>query len=221
MTDFVRSLPFGSLAATKRMQRVHIDPLLVIPLALIALYGMVVLNGSFRDVESALFGAQSLRLGLAFGVMFIAAQLPPRFYVRWAPIIYGTGVVLLLAVLLFGVTVKGSQRWLEIPGVTRFQPSEIMKIAVPLMVAWYFRDRPLPPRVRDLAVALAIVFVPAILVIRQPDLGTGLLISVGGLSVIVLAGLSWRWIAGGRWRGLRAPRRSPGSSCTGIRDNAF
>ena len=101
---------------------------------------------------------------------------------------------MLVAVLFFGVTVKGAQRWLEIPGIPRFQPSELMKLAVPLMVAWFLHDRPLPPRALHLMIALALALVPAALIVRQPDLGTGLLIAGAGLAVIVLAGLPWRLV---------------------------
>jgi rod shape determining protein RodA len=103
-------------------------------------------------------------------------------------------MVLLVAVIFFGVTVKGSQRWLEVPGLPRFQPSEIMRIAVPLMVAWYFNERPLPPTFGHLFVALALIGAPSALIAIQPDLGTGILVASAGLAVIVLAGLQWRWI---------------------------
>ena len=194
MNDFVRSMPWGTgLRRDRRSYRLHLDPYLVVPLLLIAGFGLIVLYGSVRNGET-LYVPQLVRIGLAFGAMLVAAQLHPRFYVRWAPVIYGAGIILLVAVLLAGVAVNNSQRWLEIPGLPRFQPSELMKIAVPLMVAWYFRDRPLPPKFRDLVVALIIVIIPAALVIRQPDLGTGLLLVAGGLAVIVLAGIYWRWI---------------------------
>jgi len=115
--------------------------------------------------------------------------------------------LLLILVLLVGVRVKGSQRWLEIPGVIRFQPSEIMKIAVPLAVAWYFHDRPLPPSFKDVCVALAIVAVPAGCIIAQPDLGTGILVAVAGFAVVVLAGLPWRWML---YAGLALAAAAPG-----------
>lgn len=168
--------------------------MLLLLLGLIVFYGLVVLFSAV-DQNQSLFQAQLLRLGLAFIGLFIAAQLPPRLYVRWAPFIYLSGVLLLVLVLLIGVTVKGSQRWLEIPGFTRFQPSELMKIAVPLAVAWYFHERPLPPSFKDVCVALGIVAVPAGLIIMQPDLGTGILVAGAGFAVVVLAGLPWRWMA--------------------------
>ena len=162
-------------------------------LGVVVLYGLVILFSAV-DQSEGLFRAQFFRLGIAFVGLLIAAQLPPRLYVRWAPFVYAFGVFLLVLVLAVGVTVKGSQRWLDIPGVTRFQPSELMKIAVPLVVAWYFHERPLPPSFKDVCVVLVIVAIPAGLIIPQPDLGTGILVAVAGMAVVVLAGLPWRWM---------------------------
>ena len=193
--DFIRSLPEHERAtANSWLHSVHIDPILFMLIGMVVFYGLVVLFSAV-DQNQTLFQAQLLRLGLAFIGLFVAAQLPPRLYVRWAPFVYVFGVALLVMVLLFGVTVKGSQRWLEIPGLTRFQPSELMKIAVPLAVAWYFHERPLPPSFKDLCVAVGIVAIPAGLIIVQPDLGTGILVAGAGIAVIVLAGLPWRWMA--------------------------
>jgi rod shape determining protein RodA len=108
--------------------------------------------------------------------------------------VYAGGVALLVAVLVIGVRAKGSQRWLDFPGLPRFQPSELMKIGVPMMIAWYFQDRTLPPRFKDICVTLLIIAIPAALIIRQPDLGTGILVAGAGFAVLVLAGLQWRWI---------------------------
>ncbi len=191
--DFIRSLPEHERSITSSwLQSVHIDPILLFLLLAVVGYGLVVLYSAVGQSE-VLFQAQLLRLGLAFAVLVVAAQLPPRLYVSWAPIIYAGGVVLVVAVLFVGVKVKGSQRWLDL-GFVRFQPSELMKIAVPLMVAWYFHSRRLPPAFKDVCVALAIVALPAGLIIMQPDLGTGILVAGAGLAVIVLAGLSWRWM---------------------------
>lgn len=192
--DFIRSLPEHERSlANSWLRSVHIDPTLFVLLSLLVFYGLVVLFSAVSQ-SGGLFEAQLVRLSLAFVALFIAAQLPPRLYVRWAPSVYLFGVALLVLVLVFGVTVKGSQRWLEIPGLVRFQPSELMKIAVPLAVAWYFHERPLPPSFKDVCVALAIVAIPSGLIIMQPDLGTGILVAVAGLAVVVLAGLPWRWM---------------------------
>lgn len=192
--DFVRTLP-GSRPASARDQllSVHLDPLLLMTLVAIVGFGLVVLYSAVNQ-DAGTFNNQLIRMGLAFAVMLIAAQLDPGFYLRWSPLVYLFGVILLVLVLLVGVKVKGSQRWLEIPGIIRFQPSELMKIAVPMMVAWYFHDRPLPPSFKDVLVALAIVAIPAGCIILQPDLGTGILVAGAGLAVVVLAGLYWRWV---------------------------
>lgn len=192
--DFVRTLPGGrSVSARDQLLRIHLDPLLLLTLIAIVGFGLVVLYSAVNQ-DAAIFANQLVRIGLAFLVMFVAAQLDPGIYLRWSPFVYVGGVVLLVLVLLIGVKVKGSQRWLEIPGVIRFQPSELMKIAVPMMVAWYFHDRPLPPSFKDVLVALAIVALPAGCIILQPDLGTGILVAGAGFAVVVLAGLYWRWI---------------------------
>lgn len=192
--DFIRSLPEHQRDATATwLHRVHIDPLMLLLLMMVAGYGLVVLFSAV-DQSETLFQAQLLRMSVAFGALIVAAQLPPQIYVRWAPVVYVVGVFLLVLVLLIGVKVKGSQRWLDIMGVVRFQPSELMKIAVPMAVAWYFHDRPLPPSLKDVCVALAIVAVPAGCIIMQPDLGTGILVAGAGFAVVILAGLPWRWL---------------------------
>ncbi len=192
--DYVRSLPGGGLPAVRRLNNMHLDPLLLLALLGVIAFGLVVLFSALgRDISA--FDGQVIRILLALGIMVVAAQFEPGFYLRWTPLLYGVGMVMLVAVLFFGVIVKGSQRWLEIPGLPRFQPSEIMKIAVPLMVAWYFHDRPLPPRFGHLAMALVLIAAPAGLIAVQPDLGTGILVAAAGLAVVVLSGLLWRWIA--------------------------
>ena len=194
--DFVRSLPEHDRSLSAGWLRsINIDPILLIFISLVIAFGLVILFSAVNQNE-ALFQAQLVRMGLAFLALVVAAQLPPRLYVRWAPFVYLIGVGLLVMVLLMGVSVKGSQRWLEIPGLTRFQPSEFMKIAVPLAVAWYFHDRPLPPSFKDVVVALGIVAVPAGLIVMQPDLGTGILVAGAGIAVVVLAGIRWRWMFG-------------------------
>lgn len=192
--DFVRTLPGGrTVSARDQLRRIHLDPLLLLLLLAVIGFGLVVLYSAVNQ-NVGVFTNQLIRIGLALGAMVVAAQLDPGFYLRWAPLAYLLGLVLLVFVLLMGVTVKGSQRWLEIPGVFRFQPSEVMKIAAPMMVAWYFHDRPLPPRFKDVVIALTIVAIPAGLIIIQPDLGTGILVAGAGFAVVVLAGLYWRWI---------------------------
>jgi rod shape determining protein RodA len=204
--DFVRSLPGGSLPAVKRLNNMHLDPLLLLTLLVVIAFGLVVLYSALGK-DMAILEGQIIRMVFAIGIMIVAAQFEPGVYLRWTPALYAVGMVLLVAVLFVGVVVKGSQRWIEVPGLPRFQPSEIMRIAVPLMVAWYLNDRPLPPSLLNLAVALLIIVVPAALIAKQPDLGTGILVAAAGLAVIVLAGLQWRLIA---LAGLAAAAALPG-----------
>lgn len=204
--DFVRSLPqYSGFGARARLRQVHLDPVMLLGLAAIICIGLVVLYSAV-DRNTTLFNNQLARMGMAVVAMVVAAQFRPRFYLRWTPVFYLTGLLLLVLVLFMGVTVKGSQRWLDLPGLPRFQPSEIMKIAVPLMVAWYFHDRPLPPSLSDLLIAVLIVAVPAACIILQPDLGTGILVACAGAAVVVLAGLRWKWLfTGAAAMALAAP----------------
>lgn len=204
--DFVRSLPqHASFGARARLLKLHLDPLLLVTLIAVVSFGLVVLYSAV-DRNPTLFTNQVVRVSLAFVALMVAAQLHPRFYLRWTPLFYVGGLVMLVLVLVMGVSVKGSQRWLDLPGLPRFQPSEIMKVAVPLMVAWYFNDRPLPPRFSDVLVALAIILVPAGCIVLQPDLGTGILVACAGAAVVVLAGLYWKWLAfAGAGLALAAP----------------
>lgn len=192
--DFVRSLPqHSAMSARARLRQLHLDPLMLVTLASVIGIGLMVLYSAV-DRNMVLFNNQLLRMGIAAVAMVAAAQFRPRFYLRWAPVFYLAGLVMLVLVLVMGVTVKGSQRWLDLPGLPRFQPSELMKVAVPMMVAWYFHDRPLPPRMSHLCVALLIIAAPAACIILQPDLGTGILVACAGFAVVVLAGLSWKWM---------------------------
>jgi rod shape determining protein RodA len=131
--------------------------------------------------------------GVGLLVMLVTAQVPPRFLERWAVIPYVGGVALLVGVLLFGVGAKGAQRWLELGGF-RFQPSEILKIAVPLMLASYLARRALPPNFKHVFLSLFFIAIPPFLVAMQPDLGTAILIGVAGFFVLFLAGLPKRYL---------------------------
>jgi rod shape determining protein RodA len=138
---------------------------------------------------------QLIRLGVAFTVMVIMAQITPSQLRRWAPWLYIAGVLMLLAVLLVGQVGKGAQRWLDL-GFFRFQPSELVKLAVPMMVAWFLAEKALPPRWSRLTAAGLMILIPVVLIARQPDLGTSLLVASAGIFVLFLAGLSWRFIGG-------------------------
>ncbi|MCG7499470.1 peptidoglycan glycosyltransferase MrdB [Vibrio sp. Of7-15] len=172
--------------------RIHIDlPLLMGILVLMGFALMVMYSASGKSM--AMMDRQAMRMVLSLGVMFILAQIPPRQYEGWAPYLYCVGVLLLVAVLLVGETSKGAQRWLDL-GFVRFQPSELLKLAVPLMVARFIGNQPLPPKLKTLFIALIMVFVPTILIAKQPDLGTSILIAASGIFVIFLAGISWKII---------------------------
>jgi rod shape determining protein RodA len=192
--DFSRTLDqTGGLRPATSLVKVHLDPLLLLFLLTIVGYGLVVLYSAVNR-NPDYFSAQIVRMGLALTVMFIAAQLNPALYFRWTPVFYAAGIVLLILVLVMGVSAKGAQRWLELPGLPRFQPSEILKLAVPMMVAWYLHDRRLPPSALDLSVAVLIILVPAGFILVQPDLGTAILVLAAGFAVILLSGLPWRLI---------------------------
>lgn len=204
--DFVRSLPqYSGTTPRARLRQIHLDPLMLLTLAAVIGIGLVVLYSAV-DRNMDLFVNQLVRMGIAVMAMVVAAQLPPRFYLRWTPLFYVGGLIMLVLVLLVGVSAKGSQRWLDLPGLPRFQPSELMKVAVPMMVAWYFHDRPLPPRLRDIAAAALIIALPAGFIVVQPDLGTAILVAGAGVAVVLLAGLYWRWVAmAGLTLGMAAP----------------
>ena len=194
--DFQRSLPGHSGgSASSWYARIHVDPILLLLITGVVLFGLVILSSAV-DGNDALLDAQIRRMGMAYATLIIAAQLPPAIYLRWAPFLYVVGLVLLILVLLVGVKVKGSQRWIDIPGLFRFQPSELMKIAVPMAVAWYLQQRVLPPSFKHTMFSLLIIGVPAFLIGVEPDLGTSILVTGAGVAVLLLAGLSWRWIFG-------------------------
>jgi rod shape determining protein RodA len=166
-------------------------PLLVTILAICA-YGFIVLYSALEE-NNALLLRQGVRFGIALVTFGLISQVPPRFMRMWTPWIFGLGVALLLIVEINGDIGKGAQRWLDI-GIIRFQPSEIMKLAVPMMVAWFMHEQTLPPKFSQLFVLLLIVFVPALMIARQPDLGTALLVIAAGGITILLAGVSLRVI---------------------------
>ncbi|MGM0593395.1 MAG: rod shape-determining protein RodA [Pseudomonadota bacterium] len=173
-------------------RRIHLDPPLLVGLLLLAGVGLIVLFSASGQDEAQLW-RHTTRLGISFGGMLLLAQIPPDTLQRWTHWIFAAGLLMLIAVLVTGEMGKGAQRWLAI-GRVRFQPSELMKLAVPMMVAWFFAERSLPPRLRNVAIALTIVLIPTALIAKQPDLGTALLIASSGIFVLLFAGLSWRLV---------------------------
>ena len=176
-----------------RLQRWHIDtPLFYALLTLTGISLIVVYSASAENLSVLV--KHMLRLTMGFGILFAFAQVRPEDLRRLAPLLFFVAVILLIAVLGFGIVTKGARRWLGVGGVT-FQPSEIMKLALPMMLAWYFSRVPMPPNLRHLAIASIICIVPVMLIIRQPDLGTALLVLGSGFAVLFLAGMYWRVLA--------------------------
>lgn len=170
----------------------HIDGPLLSGLLLLCTLGLMVLY-SAADQQLDIVIRQLTRIGIGLIGMCLIAQVPMRTIIRWSPWIYGVGLLLLIAVMLMGSTGKGAQRWLDLT-IIRFQPSELMKLAVPMAVAWHLNDKHAPPSFPDVLLTLAMIAVPAVLIARQPDLGTAILIVAAGSFALFLAGLRWRLI---------------------------
>ena len=176
------------------LARAHVDLWLVVLLLLLAGLGLSVLySASGHSADMVISQAQRLVLG--FFVMMLCAQVPPELYRALAPWFYGATVLLLVGVLTFGDESKGARRWLDL-GV-RFQPSELMKLAMPLAIASFLHGRALPPRVPTALAALVLIGLPTALIVVQPDLGTGLLVICAGVFALYFGGWGWRWIAAG------------------------
>ncbi len=182
-----------SPARRRRFIPLHVDWPLLVALLLLAGMGLIILY-SASGQNMAVVQAQGLRVLLAFFIMLLLAQIVPYGIRFWSPWLYGLGLLLLLAVLVIGEIGKGAQRWLDL-GFLTFQPSEIMKLAVPMMIAWYFAEAPLPANRKRLLIAGVLLVIPTLLVAKQPDLGTSLLIASSGIFVLLLAGLSLRFIS--------------------------
>ena len=174
------------------LRLLHLDAPLLLALLALCGFGLVVLYSAIGQNTNAIIG-QSLRLGAALAALLVLAQIPPATLRSWAPWIFLGGLGLLVAVVLVGDIGKGARRWLDL-GVVRFQPSEIMKLAVPMLVAWYLHDRALPPTFHHVLVILAGILAPAMLIAIQPDLGTAVLVVCSGILALLLAGLRLRYI---------------------------
>ena len=192
------SLEWGRMASTGRKPRgffgLVVDvPLLVILLAIVS-FGFVVLYSAV-SADAGLLLRQAMRFGVGLAAFLVIAQVPPRYLRIFTPWLFFLGVGLLLVVAVEGEIGKGAQRWLDL-GFVRFQPSELLKLAAPMMVAWFMHERRLPPTFPQVAAMVLIVFVPAVLIAEQPDLGTALLVIAAGGLTILLAGISVRVIVG-------------------------
>ncbi|MEH6453533.1 MAG: FtsW/RodA/SpoVE family cell cycle protein, partial [Psychromonas sp.] len=172
------------MVATKAQKslfyRLHIDPLLLIGLFSLMAISLTTL---YSVAGYEMLVRQLIRLGIALAAMFIMAQIPPEMYQRWTPAIFIICVLMLIAVPIVGHTGKGAQRWLDL-GFTKFQPSEIMKLIMPFMVAYYVSQYTLPPRLKNIFISLIILLLPTLLIAMQPDLGTSILVASSGIFVL-------------------------------------
>ncbi|MFO8156509.1 MAG: rod shape-determining protein RodA [Thiohalospira sp.] len=186
----------GSLFSARGLsRRLHLDiPLLVALLAMLVAGIFIIYSAGDKDINLVMRHSARIFIGLV--ALLVLAQIPPDRLRRWLPWAFLAGLLLLVLVMLLGGIGKGAQRWLDL-GFIRFQPSEIMKLAVPGMVAVYLAREGLPPRFAQTLVALAIIAVPTLLVVQQPDLGTGVLIAFSGFVVLLLGGLRWHWMVAG------------------------
>ncbi|MGY8872717.1 MAG: rod shape-determining protein RodA [Pseudomonadales bacterium] len=195
--DFERSMPEAGHHLRRKKgwwSYTHLDAWMLFFLFLLCSFGLFVLySASGQDVDYVI--RQAVRIGAGFLVLVVLAQFSPRILIRWAPWVYAAGVILLLAVMFFGVGAKGAQRWIALPGF-RFQPSEVMKLILPLMIACYIAGRSLPPRFKHCIVSLVLIGLPTVLIMKQPDLGTSLLIAASGVFVMLFSGIRWRYILG-------------------------
>ena len=167
------------------------DPILLLLIGWLAAIGLLAMYSAGYD-HGTRFADHARNMLLAAGILFVVAQIPPHKLMQVAVPLYALGVALLMAVLLFGITKKGAQRWVNV-GVV-IQPSEILKIAAPLMLAWWFHRREGALRAMDFVVAFVLLMLPVALILKQPDLGTSLLVMAAGLSVIFFAGLPWKLV---------------------------
>jgi rod shape determining protein RodA len=182
------------------LSRQRLDLPLLIALTVLALIGLTVLY-SASGLDTGTVVGQAVRFGIGATLLVAISRIPPSLLRAWTPWFYVFGVLLLVIVKLLGEG-AGANRWLDI-GVIRFQPSELMKLAMPMMVAWYLHPRPLPPRWRDIAAVALLIAVPTWLIVKQPDLGTAILVAASGVFVLFLAGLPW-WKIGAMAAGLAA-----------------
>ena len=176
--------------AARILFELKLDGPLIIGLALVAVYGLIILYSASGQSLVVIYRTLG-RLALGTAAMLLLAQVNPNFLRRTSPWLYAVGVLLLFVVYGVGHIGKGAQRWLDL-GIIRFQPSEIMKLAVPMTVAWFLHERPLPPSYPTLLLLTGMILLPVGLVAVQPDLGTACLIAIAGALVIVMAGLSVR-----------------------------
>jgi rod shape determining protein RodA len=174
------------------LRKLHVDIPLLIGLLLVCVSSFMILY-SASGQEMAILSRQAARIGFAFVLMVALAHVNPDQFYRYSLILYCFGVALLVAVLIFGHVGKGAQRWLDL-GFFRFQPSEMIKITTPMMIARFLSDYTLPPKPKQFVIAAVLIAIPTLLIAKQPDLGTSLLVASAGAAVLFFAGLSWRFM---------------------------
>ena len=177
---------------SSRWTKLHLDPWLLCFLLLNSALGLCVVYSASQD--GAMVMRQAISFGIGFILLFVLAQIPPKVYQAVSPYFYLISLILLILVLFIGERRLGAKRWISLPGIGSMQPSEFMKFAMPLMMAWYFSLRPFPPKFTHIIIAMMILLVPFILVVLQPDLNIGLIIP--GIFVLFLSGMSWKLIGG-------------------------
>lgn len=191
--------PEFSQAPPSRLNKIlsflHLDGLLLLGLLMLFSIGLVLLF-SASDHNQHLIYRQALRMGMALIVMLVCARIHPSRYRQWAPWFYLASLLLLVFVLFAGHIGKGAQRWINL-GFIRFEPSELMKIALPLMLAWSLHDRPLPPRGASIFVCLLLTAIPMYLTAKQPDLGTAIMLASIASFLLIMAGIAWKWLLRG------------------------
>ena len=191
--DFVRQIDLHGFGRTPEFStRWHIDFILLGALILLCSAGMFILYSATGRDESIII-RQATYLGLSFVVMLIIAQISPRIMMLWAKWLYPAGILLLTIVLFMGVSSKGAQRWIDVAGF-RFQPSELIKLIMPITMAAFVAKRPIPCSFKDALLSFVIIALPVALIAKQPDLGTSVLIGCSGMFVLLLAGLRKRFI---------------------------
>ena len=173
-------------------QRLHLDVPLCFGLLVLCGLGLMVLYSAGGE-DIGIMTRQATRLAVAFFLMFLVAQLSPAVIERWSLWIFLIGIIMLIAVLWVGHVGKGAQRWLDL-GFFRFQPSELMKLAVPMVIAWYLSHKTLPPNIGNILIVGLMIIIPVALIAKQPDLGTSLLVATAGLAVLFISGIRWKFI---------------------------
>ena len=178
--------------AKLRWDTLHIDPILLLCLILLGTLGLFILY-SAGNANPELVWKQGYRLILSFALMCFFAQISPHHYKAWAPWLYSITFFLLMAVLVIGKVDMGGRRWISL-GFFRFQPSEIMTLAMPVILSWYLSEKPLPPKFSMLLIAGLMIIAPALLIAKEPDLGTAIVVASAGVFVLLLSGIRWRLI---------------------------